>query len=46
MLFSLIGIVLGVALGIAVQAVHEAPLAEFGRGYLEMTGYGERIRIG
>ena len=37
-LFSLVAIVLGVALGMAVQAVHEAALAEFGRGLRTMAG--------
>ncbi len=37
-LFSFAAIVLGVALGMAVQAVHEAALAEFGRGLRSMTG--------
>ena len=31
-LFSLAAIVLGVALGMAVQVVHESALGEFGRG--------------
>ncbi len=37
-LFSFAAIVLGVALGMAVQAVHEAALAEFSRGLRSMTG--------
>ena len=37
-LFSLIAIILGVALGMAVQAVHEAALAEFGRGLSSLAG--------
>jgi len=37
-LFSFAAIVLGVALGMAVQAVHEAALAEFGRGLRTMSG--------
>lgn len=37
-LFSFAAIVLGVALGMAVQAVHEAALAEFGRGLRSMSG--------
>lgn len=37
-LFSFIAIVLGVALGMAVQAVHEAALAEFGRGLRTVAG--------
>jgi len=36
--FSLIAIILGVALGMAVQAVHEAALAEFGRGLSSLAG--------
>lgn len=37
-LFSFIAIVLGVALGMAIQAVHEAALSEFGRGLRSMAG--------
>ena len=37
-LFSFAAIVLGVALGMAVQAVHEAALTEFGRGLRTMSG--------
>ena len=37
-LFSFAAIVLGVALGMAVQAVHEAALTEFGRGLRAMAG--------
>jgi len=37
-LFSFIAIVLGVALGMAVQAVHEAALSEFGRGLRTLSG--------
>ncbi|MFT3850846.1 MAG: FtsX-like permease family protein [Propionivibrio sp.] len=37
-LFSFAAIVLGVALGTAVQAVHEAALDEFGRGLRAMAG--------
>lgn len=37
-LFSFVAIVLGVALGMAVQAVHEAALAEFGRGLRTLAG--------
>jgi putative ABC transport system permease protein len=37
-LFSLLAIVLGVALGMAVQAVHEAALTEFGRGLRTLAG--------
>lgn len=36
--FSFTAIVLGVALGMAVQAVHEAALTEFGRGLRTMSG--------
>ena len=38
-LFSFVAIVLGVALGMAVQAVHEAALSEFGRG---LRAHGRR----
>ena len=37
-LFSFVAIVLGVALGMAVQAVHEAALSEFGRGLRTLSG--------
>ncbi len=37
-LFSFVAIVLGVALGMAVQAVHEAALGEFGRGLRTLAG--------
>lgn len=37
-LFSFIAIVLGVALGMAVQAVHDAALGEFGRGVRALAG--------
>jgi putative ABC transport system permease protein len=37
-LFSFVAIVLGVALGMAVQAVHEAALSEFGRGLRTLAG--------
>ena len=37
-LFSLVAIVLGVALGMAVQAVHEAALGEFSRGLRSIAG--------
>ncbi len=37
-LFSFAAIVLGVALGMAVQAVHEAALVEFGHGLRTMSG--------
>ena len=37
-LFSLVAIVLGVALGMAVQAVHDAALTEFGRGLRTLAG--------
>ncbi len=37
-LFSFVAIVLGVALGMAVQVVHEAALSEFGRGLRTLAG--------
>jgi hypothetical protein len=37
-LFSLLAIILGVALGMAVQAIHEAALNEFGRGVRVLAG--------
>ncbi len=45
-LFSLIAIVLGVALGMAVQAVHEAALSEFGRGLRSLTGEADLQVVG
>lgn len=45
-LFSFIAIVLGVALGMAVQAVHEAALSEFGRGLRSMAGQADLQVIG
>jgi len=45
-LFSLIAIVLGVALGMAVQAVHEAALNEFGRGLRSMSGAADLQVVG
>ncbi|AUB80552.1 ABC transporter permease [Candidatus Thiodictyon syntrophicum] len=45
-LFSLIAIVLGVALGMAVQAVHEAALTEFGRGLRTMAGEADLQVVG
>lgn len=44
-LFSLAAIVLGVALGMAVQAVHEAALTEFGRGLRSMAGAAD-LQVG
>ncbi|MDD3355156.1 FtsX-like permease family protein [Zoogloea sp.] len=40
-LFSFLAIVLGVALGMAVQAVHEAALSEFGRGLRTLAGQAD-----
>lgn len=45
-LFSFIAIVLGVALGLAVQAVHEAALAEFGRGLRALAGAADLQVVG
>jgi putative ABC transport system permease protein len=45
-LFSFAAIVLGVALGMAVQAVHEAALAEFGRGLRSMAGEADLQVLG
>ncbi len=45
-LFSLIAIVLGVALGMAVQAVHEAALSEFGRGLRSLAGAADLQVVG
>ena len=45
-LFSLIAIVLGIALGMAVQAVHEAALTEFGRGLRSMAGEADLQVVG
>jgi len=45
-LFSLAAIVLGVALGMAVQAVHEAALSEFGRGLRAMAGEADLQVVG
>lgn len=45
-LFSFVAIVLGVALGMAVQAVHEAALTEFGRGMRSMTGGADLQVVG
>jgi putative ABC transport system permease protein len=45
-LFSLVAIVLGVALGMAVQAVHEAALAEFGRGLRAIAGEADLRVVG
>lgn len=45
-LFSLVAIVLGVALGMAVQAVHEAALSEFGRGLRTLAGEADLQVIG
>ena len=45
-LFSFAAIVLGVALGMAVQAVHEAALAEFARGLRFMAGEADLQVVG
>jgi putative ABC transport system permease protein len=45
-LFSFIAIVLGVALGMAVQAVHEAALSEFGHGLRSMAGQADLQVVG
>lgn len=44
--FSGAAIVLGVALGMAVQAVHEAALAEFGRGLQTVAGEADLRVVG
>jgi len=45
-LFSFAAIVLGVALGMAVQVVHEAALSEFGRGLRSMSGEADLQVVG
>lgn len=45
-LFSFVAIVLGVALGMAVQAVHEAALGEFGRGLRTLAGAADLQVLG
>lgn len=45
-LFSFVAIVLGVALGMAVQAVHEAALTEFGRGLRTVSGDADLQVVG
>ena len=45
-LFSFVAIVLGVALGMAVQAVHEAALIEFGRGLRMLAGDADLHVVG
>ena len=45
-LFSLVAIVLGVALGMAVQVVHEAALSEFGRGVRTLAGAADLQVVG
>lgn len=45
-LFSFVAIVLGVALGMAVQAVHEAALSEFGRGLRSVAGQADLQVLG
>jgi putative ABC transport system permease protein len=44
--FSFVAIVLGVALGMAVQAVHEAALTEFGRGLRTLAGDADLLVVG
>lgn len=45
-LFSLLAIILGVALGMAVQAIHEAALNEFGRGVRTLAGEADLRLVG
>jgi putative ABC transport system permease protein len=45
-LFSLLAIVLGVGLGVAVQAIHEAALNEFGRGVRSLAGDADLRVVG
>ncbi|WP_295390560.1 FtsX-like permease family protein [uncultured Thiodictyon sp.] len=45
-LFSFAAIVLGVALGMAVEAVHDAALTEFGRGLRAMAGAADLQVVG
>lgn len=45
-LFSLVAIILGVALGMAVQAIHEAALNEFGRGVRVLAGEADLRLVG
>lgn len=45
-LFSVTAIVLGVALGMAVQAVHESALSEFGRGLRSIVGEADLLVVG
>lgn len=45
-LFSFAAIALGVALGMAVHAVHEAALSEFGRGLRAMAGEADLQVVG
>ena len=45
-LFSGTAIVLGVALGMAVQAVHDSALTEFGRGLRSMAGQADLQVVG
>ena len=42
-LFSIAAIVLGVALGVAVHAVHQSALSEFGRGMRSLTGEADLL---
>ena len=45
-LFSVTAIVLGVALGMAVQIVHESALFEFGRGLRSIAGEADLMIVG
>ena len=45
-LFSIAAIVLGVALGVAVHAVHQSALSEFGRGMRSLTGEADLLVVG
>jgi putative ABC transport system permease protein len=45
-LLSLLAIVLGVGLGVAVQAIHEAALNEFGRGVRALAGDADLRIVG
>ncbi|EXJ14887.1 FtsX-like permease family protein [Imhoffiella purpurea] len=45
-LFSFVAILLGVALGMAVQAVNQAALSEFGRGMRTMAGAADLQVVG
>lgn len=45
-IFSLVAITLGVALGMAVQAIHTAALSEFGRGVRVLAGEADLRIVG